>query len=152
MDEPALWPASLQCLLERVDDELGAEVVLERPADDAAAVAVDDHAEVEPALPRAQVGDVRDPEPVRCRRLEVALDEIIRDTHSRDTNRRPAAAPFDRAADARLSHQPLDALTTDGEAVGAQVPVDARRAVGATAESVQLTDPLQERLISDRSR
>jgi hypothetical protein len=47
MDESASGLPSLQRLLERVDDELGTEVVLERPANDAAAVAVDDDCEVE---------------------------------------------------------------------------------------------------------
>jgi hypothetical protein len=82
MDETTLRPSALQCLLERVDDELGAHVVLERPADDAAAEAVDDNGEVEPALPGAQVGDVGDPQPVRRRRLEVTLDEILGDTRT----------------------------------------------------------------------
>ena len=78
MHETALGSTSLQCLLKRVDDEFGAKIVLERPANNAAAEAIDDDREVEPALPGAQVGDVRDPQPVRCRRLEVALDEVRR--------------------------------------------------------------------------
>ena len=49
MNETMLRPSALECLLERVDDELGAHVVLERPADDPAAEAVDDDGEVEPA-------------------------------------------------------------------------------------------------------
>src|SRR5882724_3598635 len=94
MHETTLGTSALECLLERVDDEFGAEVVLERPADDATAVAVHDDSEIQPALPGAQVGDVGDPKSVRSRRLEVALDEIVGDTHARNTNRRAATTPF----------------------------------------------------------
>jgi hypothetical protein len=52
--------------LEGVGDELGAEVVGHRPADDPAAVEVLDGDEVEPSLPGAQVGDVGDPAAVGC--------------------------------------------------------------------------------------
>jgi len=85
MDESAVGSASLQRLLQCVDDELGAEVVFEGPANNAAAVTVDDHGEVEPALPATEVGDVGDPEPVRRRRPEVALDEIVSDAHTPGT-------------------------------------------------------------------
>src|SRR5215210_898884 len=152
MDEPALGTPALQRLLERVDDELSAEMVLERPANDATAVAVDDDREVQPALPAAQVGDVGNPQPVRRRRMEVALDEIVGDTNARDADRRAAPTSFDRAADACLAHQPLDPLPTDGDAVGAQVAVDPGRAVGAAARDMQLAHPLQQRLVSDGAR
>src|SRR5260370_33598878 len=113
MHETTLGTSSLKCLLERVDDEFGAEVVLKRPADDATAIAVHDHGEIQPALPGAQGGDVGDPKSVRSRRLEVALDEIGRDTHARNANCRAATSPFDAAADARLPHQPVQPPPTD---------------------------------------
>src|SRR5436309_6225197 len=138
MNETALGPASLQCLLEGVDDELSAEMILERPADNATAVAVDHDREVEPALPAAQVGDVGDPELVRSRRLEVALNEIIRDAHARNADRRAAASPLDCAADPCLAHQPLDALASDRDTISAEITVDPRRPVRATAHRMQL--------------
>ena len=52
---------------QRVEDERGAHVVRELPADDAAAVDVDDEREEHDALPAAQVAEVRDPQPVRRR-------------------------------------------------------------------------------------
>jgi hypothetical protein len=139
-------------LLERVDDELGAQIVLERPADDAAAEAIDDDCEIEPALPSAQVGDVGDPQPVRGRRREVALHEVVGDAHAWHADRRATTAPLDDAADAVLAHQPLHALATDRDVVGSQVAVDARRAVSATACDVQLPDPLEQSSITERSR
>src|SRR3954467_6712663 len=102
MDESASGLPSLQRLLERVDDELGTEVVLERPANDAAAVAVDDDCEVDPALPGAQVGDVGGPE--------------------------------------------------RSDALGAQVAVGPRGAVGAAASHMQLGNPREERLVAEGAR
>jgi len=61
MNQPAPWGAAVDGHVERVDDELVAEVVGHRPADDAAAVAIDDRREIQPALPGADVGDVGGP-------------------------------------------------------------------------------------------
>ena len=53
---------------QRVEDEVGAHVVGELPADDPAAVDVDHEREEDDALPAAQVGEVDAPELVRARR------------------------------------------------------------------------------------
>src|SRR4051794_35672348 len=62
--------------LQGVEDEVGADVSGELPADDHPAVRVEHEGEEDQAFPAAQVGDVGDPELVRARRSEVALDEI----------------------------------------------------------------------------
>ena len=46
---------------ERVEDEVGAHVRRELPADHLAAVSVDHEREEDEALPAAQIGEVRDP-------------------------------------------------------------------------------------------
>lgn len=51
---------------DRVEDQLGAQVIGHRPPDDSAGVSIDYDREVEEPFPGAQVGDVRDPQPVRC--------------------------------------------------------------------------------------
>ncbi len=58
---------------QRVEDEVGAHVRGELPADDLAAVDVDDEAKNTSAFPAAQVGEVRDPELVAAGGAEVAL-------------------------------------------------------------------------------
>jgi len=63
---------------QRVEDEVGAHVSCELPADDRAAVGVDHEREVDDAFPAAQVGEVGEPELVRPARGEVALDEVSR--------------------------------------------------------------------------
>jgi hypothetical protein len=50
MDEAESWPPADERHGEHVDDELGAHVVIQRPADDAARVEVLDGGQVEEAL------------------------------------------------------------------------------------------------------
>jgi hypothetical protein len=47
--------------LERVEHQVGAEMVGELPAHDHARVHVEDERDVQPALPRRHVGDVGEP-------------------------------------------------------------------------------------------
>src|SRR6266511_5595199 len=73
---PAGWPAQAVGHLERVEDELGPHVRRELPADDHAAVAVEDEGQVDEAVPGADVGQVGDPLLVRAGRREVALQQV----------------------------------------------------------------------------
>ena len=61
MDEPRGWVVGLQSALEGAQGQVGAEVVIERPADDTVAVQVEQDGQVAPALGRPHVGDVADP-------------------------------------------------------------------------------------------
>jgi hypothetical protein len=135
--EPGVGAAAADGHLERVDDELGPEVVGERPADDPAAVEVDHRRQVQPALPRPDVGDIRRPQPVRLGRVEVALHEIRRGADTRHADRRAPAAAFDLSGQAGAAHQPLDALAAHTDAViQAQLRVHARRPIGLQAPLV----------------
>ena len=58
-------------------DQVGAQVVLDRPADDPAGAAVADRAQVQPALPGGQVGDVGGPDPVQLAGVEAAPDQVL---------------------------------------------------------------------------
>src|SRR5882724_5613573 len=62
--------------VERLQDELGAEVRRHGPADDATTPGVEHDSEIEKPGPCRDVRDVRDPELVAARRGEVAIDEI----------------------------------------------------------------------------
>src|SRR5437763_12363965 len=55
LDESVLGSVSVECLLERADDELRTRIVLERPTDDAAARLAGRLARLRPSLP--PVGD-----------------------------------------------------------------------------------------------
>src|SRR5215217_2132852 len=61
---------------QRIEHEIGAHVTGQLPADDPAAVDVDDEAEEQQAFPAAQVGEVRDPQLIGLLGGEVALDAV----------------------------------------------------------------------------
>jgi hypothetical protein len=94
------------------------EVVAHRPADDAAAVGVEDDREEEPALAGRQVGDVGEPQLVWPRGGEAATDEVRRRRGRRVGDRR--SAPLPATGDAlqlELAHQAGDTLAADTDAV-----------------------------------
>ena len=83
MDQSRGGPAMLERHLQGVNDELCAHVVGHRPAHDPAREDVLDGGQVEPALPGSEVGDVRDPEPVRPVSRERAIDKVLADANAR---------------------------------------------------------------------
>ena len=62
--------------VERVEDEVGAQVRRHRPADDATAPRVEDDGQVQEAGPGRDVRDVGDPELIGTGGDELALDQI----------------------------------------------------------------------------
>jgi hypothetical protein len=109
--QPGLGPTPRDRHLQRLDDELGAHVVSELPADDRAREQVLDGGEVAAALPRLEVRDVGAPQHVGRRRPEAALDEVVGDTDARNADRRSAAPAADQPRDPGLAHQSLDTLS-----------------------------------------
>jgi hypothetical protein len=63
--------------LQGVDDQLRAQVVGDRPADDPAGEHVEDDGEVDPPLAAAVLGDVGDVEPVGLGRGEPPLHQVL---------------------------------------------------------------------------
>jgi hypothetical protein len=74
--QPGGWLALCNRHVERVQDELGAQVVSHRPAHDPPRERVEDHREIQPPFAGALLGDVSDPEPVGPGRGEVPLDQV----------------------------------------------------------------------------
>ena len=101
MDQARLGPTVIKRHLERVEDELGAHVIGHRPAHDPAREDILNRRQVEPALPGSEIGDVRDPEPVRTVGGERAVDEVLADADPRHADRGAAAPAPDQAADAQ---------------------------------------------------
>ena len=73
---PAPWLALGDRHVQGVKDQLGAQVLGHRPADDPAGEAVEHDRQVQPALASALLGDVGHPEPVRSWWGEVPLDQV----------------------------------------------------------------------------
>jgi len=131
-DQPGRRPALGERHLQRIGHQLAAHVIAHRPADDPAAEDVLDGNQVQPALPRAQIGDVGDPQPVRRRRQERPIDEVLAHADARNADRGLAALSRDDPGDAGLAHEALDALAAHADAVGhGQLGVDARRSIDA---------------------
>jgi len=133
---------------ERFDHELLAHVIGDRPPDDPPAVAVHHRRQVQPALPRPDVGDIRAPQPVDRGRVKVPLDEIGRGSHPRDADRGAPPTPVQLPGQASGPHQPLDPLTSDLDAVSEpQLGVHARGPVRLAGLLVDARDPAGQQLV-----
>src|SRR3954470_23209804 len=137
---------------ERVENEVGAHVAGELPADDPAREDVDDEAEVDHPLPAADIGEVRDPQPVGSVGAEVAVDAVRRPVVSRVRARRAPrlAAPLG-ALDALAAHQSLDPVAADRDAVTAQHQPRSPVAVGVVVGGVDALDLPEQPLVLDGS-
>ena len=104
------WLASPARHLEGVDDELGADVIGDRPAHDASVERVEHDREIDVAVDGWVLGDVHHPQPVRAVGVELAADEIVVGDAGEVTARAaPSSAPPD-ALDAGLAHETLHPL------------------------------------------
>jgi hypothetical protein len=114
-------PALGERHFERVENERGAHVAGELPADDPAVVDVDDEGEEHDPFPAAAIGEVRDPELVRAARAELPVNQIGAPARGEiGACRAPRLAAPLRAADPVGAHQPLHRATSDGLARQAQ--------------------------------
>lgn len=103
------WPAPPEGHLDGVDDELGTDVVGHRPAHNSAAEGVEDHGQVDLAVPGGVFGDVHHPQAVRFGGIELAADEIVGGLAAIAACA-AASSPTVDPRDAGLAHQPLDPL------------------------------------------
>lgn len=149
MDHPGDMPAAaVHGHANRVDDQVGLAVRRHRPADDQAAEDVGNACQVEPALHRRHVGDVGDPQLVRGRRDEVAVDAVGRDVGLRvlpGDRERPLAAVA--ADDLRRPHEPGDALAPDVDAGVGELGVRSRSAADAPVGVERRRDLLGQDLV-----
>ena len=125
--------------VQRVEHQLRGKCRGHRPADDAAAVGIEHHREIQKSCPGRNVSDVGDPQPIRRFCGEVALDQVRRLTaialHRGGDE--PASAHTGKTG---LRHQSRDTLAADTSALGRKLGVNARRAVSATRGRVRGTD------------
>jgi len=114
-----------------------------RPADDQTREQIHDDREVEPALPRADVGDIGDPGGVWPRGGELPLQEI------RDEERwlagRPAPNPIPmQRAQVVLAHQASDTMLTAGFPRLSQIEKDAGSAINAVTRDERCANQSKE--------
>ena len=134
-----------------VEHDAGLQVGREGPSDDPARPGVENDRKVEKAGQRRQEGDVGHPQLVRPLGREVAADEIAgRMMVCRLSRRdRRASAPAD-ACDPCRSHQPGNPLPASREAIGLQLGVNTRRAIGSMRSSVDRADMTRQTGVGGR--
>ena len=90
------WLSSPDRHLERVDDKLGADVIGDRPANDAAAERVEHDRAIELAGVGGRLGDVPDQQPVRATGGEVAAGRSVGGAGGGDEGRASGSAGGER--------------------------------------------------------
>ena len=123
-------PPLSQRHVERVQYELGAQMIRHRPADDPSTPRIDHHRQIQEPGPCRHVRDVRHPQLVSTRCSEVTLDEIRGRTRVAILSRRPRSPSTRDPLDPGSAHESRDPLATDRYAVGGELGVDPRNPVG----------------------
>jgi hypothetical protein len=108
MDEPAAGYGSaiMKRLLQGIENEAGVSRAADPPADNAASIGVDHERHIDEARPGGDICEVRDPEHVRTRRLELAVHPVERAWRGFVADRRPHAPSADDALKTHRLHQP----------------------------------------------
>ena len=133
-------PALVDGLLQGVEHEARRGRPARPPADDAPRVGVDDEGDVDEAGPSRHVGEVADPQPIRCGRMELPVHAVQRAGCCRVLDRRPHGLPPHHAPQPHHSHQPLHGAPGHRDALAAQLPPDLPRAVDAEVFGVHTRD------------
>jgi hypothetical protein len=138
---------------ESVQDEIGAHMPSELPADDHPAVGVDHEAEEHQPLPAPEIREVREPLLVRPGRREVAVDPVWAAQSRRARLCGPPRLPAALCAlNAVLAHQAFHPAAADLLALAQKRLPHPPRPVGAVVRGVQLFDHAAQPLILDGPR
>ena len=115
-----------------IEHELAVNRWPSRPADDLAREEIHDDGEVQPALPRPNIGDIGHPRGVWPRGSELPLQEIRDEERRLADSPAPNAIPMQRAHIV-LAHQASDTMLTAGFSRLSQIEEDAGSAINAMA-------------------
>ena len=155
MDQPveadASSPPVVHGHLKGVDGQIAAQRPRCLPAHDHAGEHVDDERHVHPPGVGLHVGEIGEPQAVRCRRPELALDKISRAVEAVVAfGGAHPDPPTSTPLKTEVSHQSLDGATGDGDAVLVELVPDL---VGSIDRQVLLPHPQDLRLelcVADR--
>ncbi len=138
-DDARVGPAVREGHVQRVGDQVGAQVVGDRPADDGPRVQVDDGGQVRPALPGLDVGDVAAPARVGPLGGEVPAEQV-RGNRPVAGHGRALERPGMASLQASGLHQPPDPLAGQPMPERPQLGVHAAHAGVATQPLVRRLD------------
>ena len=140
-------PSFVQCLFQRVEHEAGMRRPAHPPADDPSRIGVDDKGDIDEARPGRDVGEVGDPQHVRRRGMELAIDVIERAWCRLVAHRGADRLAADDAFEAHGLHQAGDRAAGDIEALALQLPPDLADAVDAEVRLEHTSDLILQSLI-----
>ena len=115
-------PSIVQRLLQGVENEAGMGGLRDAPADDPPGEGVDDEGGVDETGPSGHKGEIADPQRVRPRRLELAVDLVERTRRRAVADRRPHPLAPHGPLQAHIAHQPRDRASGDILAFPFQLP------------------------------
>jgi len=125
------WAPVMDRLFQGIQHEAGMRRPARPPAYDIAGVDVDHEGDIDEPRPGRDVGGVRDPQHVRRRGMELAVDLIERARRGLVADRRLHRLAPDHALQAEITYQPLDRAAGKVETFTLHLPPDFPRAVGA---------------------
>ena len=100
-------------LLQSVENEARVRRSADPPAHDVAGIDVDHEGDVDEPRPGRDVGKVRDPQHVRCRRMELSVDLVERARRRLVADGRPHRLVADYALQAEIAHEPFHRASGD---------------------------------------
>ena len=125
---------------ESIEHDVGAQVALHRPADDAAREEVDDDGEEQPALSGPDVRDVPGPNLVARSDGKIAVEYVWYHRRRRHVTRPMSPTPSRLVRQTALAQQSRDALSARALPAFAQLSEHTRTAVGTAACSMRSKD------------
>jgi hypothetical protein len=138
--------------LQRVQDQVGAQVRGGLPADDHAREDVLDERQVEKALAGLEVGEIADPQPIRTVGDKAPLDQVGRARRRLIGDREPVPLAAGLGAAQPVGpHQPLDAAARRRHAMAPQRLPDPVRPIGTVVLLVHDPDALKQPAVLDRA-
>ena len=140
MDQAGSWHPPPQRQVQRLECQLGAQVRPYGPPDHAPREQVEDHRQIQPALPRPEVGDVGDPAFVRALRVEVAPEHVRRHGQPMGAVGGVPEPLLGHAHEAQFPQQAGDPFLAHREAFLLELLVDPRAPVGASAGRMDGSD------------
>ena len=142
VDQPHVLPraAIMHRLFQGIEDEPRMRRGADTPADDLAGIGVDDKSHIDEPLPGGDMGEIADPEHVRCRHPELAVHLVQRTRLLLVGDRRPVRLAPDNALNTHVLHQPCDCAAGEVEALAAQLMPDLADAVDTPVLLEHMTD------------
>jgi len=144
--------ALVQGLLQRVEHKAGVRRPAHPPADDATGIGIDHERDIDEAHPGRDIGEVRDPEHVRARRLELPVDAIERARRGRVADRGPHRLAPHGPLQAHGPHQPRHRAAGDPDSLPAELSPDLPDTVDAEVRLIHPPDLDHQRGIPPGSR